>query len=165
MDAYLLDTNTACVLWDEQHAHHRAIREAARERAGSSLFVSVVTVAEVQYGLLTAPNVDQPRQATVRRNMTEYASVSVDKHVVSYYADMRARLFRKYSPRDRRGRLTAKRVPDLWERTPDKQLQVQENDLWIAATDLTRDLVLVTGDRMNAIRSVLGSHLRVENWA
>jgi len=165
VDAYLLDTNTACILWDEEHARHVSVRPAAEQRAGSGLLVSVVTLAEVEYGLLTAPDIDGLRQEAVRRNMAGYVSIPLDRHVVRYYADLRARLFKKYSPRDRRGRLTAKRVPDLRERTPDKQLQVQENDLWIAATALTRDLVLVTDDSMNAIRAILGSELRTERWA
>ena len=58
-----------------------------------------------------------------------------------------------------------KRVPDLWERTPDKLLGIQENDLWLASQAMERDLVLVTGDRMKHIVEVAGQDLRTLKWA
>ncbi len=167
-DVCLLDTNVASALWDELHGKHAAYRERHRQLAdaGAHVYVSVITLAEVDYGLRVAPNVDADRQARVRTSMTAFEVVDVDHHVAEAYAEIRSRLFRKFSPRDRRGRLTAKVVPDLWERTPDKLLGIQENDLWQASLAIARDYLLITTDRMSHIASVAdsGLQLRVDNW-
>ena len=55
-------------------------------------------------------------------------------------------------------------VPDLWERTPDKLLGIQENDLWQASVAMERNLVLVTNDRMSRIADVAGPDLRIGRW-
>ena len=80
------------------------------------------------------------------------------------YAELRARLFKKYSPGDRRGRLVDKVVPDLWERTPDKLLGIQENDLWVASLAMNRDIVVLTNERMTRIADVAGDDLRIDIW-
>ena len=165
LDAYLLDTNIASALWDERHADHSSFRAKVGALAEDRVFVSVITIAEVAYGLRVAPNIDRRRHEMVRRNMASYVVMPFDRHVSESYAELRARLFKKHSPRDARGRLTAKVVPDLWERTPDKLLGIQENDLWQASLAMERNLVLVTNDRMSKIVEVAGQDLRTERWA
>ena len=163
-DTYLLDTNIASALWDEYHRNHRAFRERLAKLRDAAVCVSVVSLAEVEYGLKIAPRIDEERQRGVRTNMSRFEVLALDRHVVEYYAELRARLFRKYSPKNSRGRLTAKVVPDLWERSPDKLLGIQENDLWIASVAVERNLVLVTSDRLTHIQAVAGDDLRVERW-
>ncbi|MFP4057401.1 MAG: type II toxin-antitoxin system VapC family toxin [Candidatus Brocadiia bacterium] len=163
-NVYLLDTNIASALWDELHPNYTAFRERVARLRGSRVYVSVISLAEVEYGLKTAPRVDEERQDKVRANMRRFQVLPLTHHVVEYYAELRARLFRKHSPRNKRGRLAAKVLPDLWERTPDKLLGIQENDLWIASLALERNLVLITNERMTHIRSVAADDLRIELW-
>jgi len=163
-DAYLLDTNIASALWDKCHENHTGFRERLGRLGEAPVYVSVVSLAEVEYGLRIAPRIDGERQRRVRANMSQFKVLALDRHVVEYYAELRARLFSKYSPRNSRGRLTAKVVPDLWERSPDKLLGIQENDLWIASAAVERNLVLVTSDRLTHIQAVAGDDLRVERW-
>ena len=40
-----------------------------------------------------------------------------------------------------------------------------ENDLWIAAQAISRNLILVTNDKLTRITEVAGSDLRIDNWA
>ena len=163
-DAYLLDTNIASALWDEHHEKHAPFRGRIGALGDAPVFVSVITLAEVEYGLRIAPRIDVARQRMVRANMSEFTALRLDPHVVENYAELRARLFKKYSPKDARGRLRAKRVPDLWERSPDKLLGIQENDLWNASLAVERNLVLVTNDRMTHIEDVAAGDLRIERW-
>jgi tRNA(fMet)-specific endonuclease VapC len=93
--------------------------------------------------------------------------LDIDKHTVGPYSDLRAELFKNYSPRDRRGRLTVKWPEDLFERTSAKELGVQENDIWIAAQAIQYDLILVTGDSMQRLVEVsenLDYPLRIARW-
>jgi len=41
---------------------------------------------------------------------------------------------------------------------------MDENDLWIASVAMAHNLVLVTHDKMNAIKNITGSDLRFEDW-
>jgi len=163
-DAYLLDTTIASALWDKCHENHAPFRERLDRLGDAPVYVSVVSLAEVEYGLKTAPRIGEQRQRSVRARMRAFEVLALDRHVVEYYAELRARLFRKYSPKNSRGRLKAKIVPDLWERSPDKLLGIQENDLWIASAAVERNLVLVTNDRLTHIQAVAGDDLRVERW-
>lgn len=167
-DAYLLDTNLVSLLWDAERAEHGDARTFIMGLDPGVLYVSAVTFAEIEYGLLVAPNVGESRHQKVRNSMNGFEPglvLEIGRHTWQCYAELRARLFRKYSPKDRRGRLTAKRICDLWERIPDKLLGIQENDLWLASQAMERDLVLLTGDRMKHIIEVAGQNLRTQKWA
>lgn len=163
-DAYLLDTNIASVLWDECHKSHVEYRRRLAALGDAPVFVSVVTLAEVEYGLRIAPHVDDARQENVRARMRAFEVLGLDRHVVEYYAELRACLFRQYGPKDARRRLRAKVVPDLWERSPDKLLGIQENDLWLASAAIERNLVLVSNDRLSRIQEAARGSLRMECW-
>ena len=79
------------------------------------------------------------------------------------YADLRARLFNKHAPKDSDNR--KKRRIDEWrDPTTSKELKIQENDLWIAAVAMAHNLILVTRDDMDAIRTVAGADITFENW-
>ena len=95
---------------------------------------------------------DENRQGEVRRQMARFLRIlDVNKHTIEPFSDLRAALFKKYSPRDRRARLRAKWPEDLQERTTAKELGVQENDIWIAALAIQYNLVLITGDHQRYV--------------
>jgi predicted nucleic acid-binding protein len=128
--------------------------------------ISAVTLAEVEYGLRTAPKIDTARQAIVRNVMARYVLVlPITRHTGEFFSEIRSELFMTYSPKNARGRLTKHRVEDLVERTTAKLLGVQENDIWIAAQAMETNLVLVTEDKMNHITSLqLNPGLRTIRW-
>jgi len=78
-----------------------------------------------------------------------------------YYGDIRARLFEKYAPREKRRRRL--RPEQLINPATSRELGIQENDLWLVAQALEFHLVLVTNDAIQQIRD-LCEELRVENW-
>lgn len=168
MDGYLLDTNAASVLWDRRHRDHQKITGFLTGIAESPTWVSIVVLGEVEYGLKIVPQLAEDRQAEVRRQMARFPRIlDMNKHTVEPYSDLRAALFKKHSPKDRRGRLTTKWPEDLQERTSAKELGVQENDLWIAAQAIQYNLVLITDDHMRPLREVsteLDYPLQLASW-
>ena len=166
-DAFLFDTNIATAMWDTGSPYHQRAREFESSLGGDArILISAVTLAEVEYGLRTAPKIDAARQAVVRNAMGSYELVMpITRHTVEFYSEIRSKLFMTYSPRNARGRLTKHRVEDLVEHTTAKLLGVQENDVWIAAQAMEMNLVLVTEDRMDRITSLqLNPGLRTRCW-
>lgn len=170
MDGYLLDTNAASVLWDARHADHDKIRAFLESVSPAPIWISIVALAEVEYGLKTAPAMPLDIHTDVRGEMAKYPEVlELDKHTAEPYSDLRAELFKTYAPRDRKERrLTKKWVEDLFERTSAKELHgCQENDIWVASLAIQYNLVLVTEDRMVPIVEVskcLPDPLRIQKW-
>lgn len=132
------------------------------------IWISVVVLAEVEHGLKTAPKMDRTRQNDVRNEMAKFPLVlDMDKHTVAPYSDLRTELFKKYSPKDRKGRLTAKRPENLFDRTSAKELGVQKNDIWLASQAIQYNLILVTQDRMFRLVEVsnsLSKPLQIAKW-
>jgi tRNA(fMet)-specific endonuclease VapC len=169
MDGYLLDTNAASVLWDARHVDHGKIRSFLESVSSAPVWISIITLAEVEYGLKTAPSTNADLQKNVREQMSKYLEVlAPDKHTIAPYSDLRSELFKAYAPRDRKGRLTKKWPEDLFERTSAKELHgTQENDIWIAALAMQYNLILVTDDRMTPLMDVSRSlidPLKIAKW-
>jgi len=169
MDGYLLDTNAASVLWDARHADHDKIRAFLESVSPAPVWISIIALAEVEYGLKTAPTMNFETHRDVRAEMAKYSEVlEPDKHTIAPYSDLRAELFKTYAPKDRKGRITKKWVEDLFEHTSAKELHgSQENDIWVASLAIQYNLVLVTEDRMEPIVEVskrLSDSLRIQKW-
>jgi len=169
MDGYLLDTNAASVLWDARHADHDKIRAFLESVSPAPVWISIIALAEVEYGLKTAPAMNFETHRDVRAEMAKYSEVlEPDKHTIAPYSDLRAELFKTYAPKDRKGRITKKWVEDLFEHTSAKELHgSQENDIWVASLAIQYNLVLVTEDRMEPIVEVskrLSDSLRIQKW-
>ena len=163
-DLYLIDSNYAPAPWDKNDRHHDKVRRFIDSIGEESrVAVSVVTLAEVEYGLKSAPEMDGKRQSIVRASMAEYTYVlDITRHTVRFYAEIRAKLFAKYAPSKSKGRLKTKWPEDLIDRTTAKTLGVQENDVWIAAQAYERNACLITDDRMAHIASLqLNPPLRI----
>ena len=168
MDGYLLDTNAASILWDKRHREYKTLRTFIQKKDQSPIWISIVVFGEIEYGLKTAPRMDETLQANVREKISLFPLVlEMDKHTVEPYSDLRAALFKKHSPKDKRGRLKVKWPEDLRERTTAKELGVQENDIWIAAQAVQYNLVLVSGDYMRRLQEVstdLDYPLQLASW-
>jgi len=165
IEGYLLDTNIASAAWDYGSPSHKYVSQRLKELGNAIVYVSAMTIAEVGFGLLTAPCIDVQRQSTVRSAMSKYEVLHVDRHTAKEYAEIRAALFRAHSPRNRRGRLTQKYIEDLVDRTTGKELGIQENDLWIVSVTVQYNLIFVTNDRkMQKIIDAAKHSDRTEYW-
>ena len=168
MDGYLFDTNAVSPLWNARHSEHDKVKAFLSGVSHSPVWLSTIVLAEIEYGLKIAPKMDANSQNQVRREMSNHPLIlDVDKHTIGPYSDLRAELFKRFSPKNRRGRLTVKWPEDLFERTSAKKLGIQENDIWIAAQAIQYDLILVTDDSMQRLVEVsenLDYSLRIARW-
>jgi len=168
MDGYLFDTNALSALWNARHPEYDTVKAFFASVSQSPVWLSTIVLAEIEYGLKITPEIDIDSQNQVRREISNHPFIlDIDKHTIGPYSDLRAELFKKFSPRDRRGRLTVKWPEDLIERTSAKELGVQENDIWIAAQAIQYNLILVTDDYMQRLVEVsesLDYPLQIARW-
>ena len=171
-DTYLLDAMMIGRLIDDRPDDEvpegtRNFRKHSAAAGDPNIVICSITLGEVEYGLAVAPaSFGDDNKAEVRRVLRRFVHVlEVSKNAaVPHWAETRARLFLKRSPGSERQRRRLARWPeDLVERTPAKQLGIQENDLWLASVALEHNLVLVSADRMRHIKDVCPD-LKWENW-
>ena len=164
MKGYLLDTNAVSDwLVDTKPRHEAVSASIASLPAESLLLTSVIVLGEIEYGQRVAPRAKRPAltalQERVRQELPHV--LTVDQATTDVYGDLRARLFEQFAPKKGRKGL---RPEQLLDPVTSLTLGVQENDLWIVAQALERNLVLVSNDgHMLRIREV-APELDVEDW-
>ena len=171
---YLLDTNMlgfiAAVNSGSIQPREQLVAQRIahiRETTNRKLFISAITQGECEYGLLIATQPNTKRHQDARAVVDAFLPgtvLPVDGNVAkAHYAFLRASLFARYAPKNKRGLAKKEFIGEWVEPTTQKELGIQENDLWIAAIALAYNLTLVTDDKMERIRSVAPG-LAVENW-
>lgn len=168
---YLLDTNVLGYLVEVKSGSHspegKALEKRIEEIKDENIFICCITIGEMEYGLKIAPDKDSSKQGLAKRMIEEFHSYPVDNDIArEQYATLRSRLFEWRAPKIKRRRTNDKKRVEEWiDPTTSRELQVQENDIWIAAVAMAYNLVLVTHDKMNAIKSVMGDDLTIVDWA
>lgn len=145
---YLLDTNHCFRLI----AKDERILAALRERPLERLMTSVVVAGELRYGaLISERRLENSRSA--EDFLGRIDQIAISPAISQVYADLKAEILRKLGPKAR----SKRRSFDL------RRLGFSDNDLWIAASAIERDAVVVSEDadfrRIAAVES-----LEVENW-
>ena len=129
---YLLDTNTCIFLKNKKPEH---VLDRLRSAIEDGVFLSSVSVAEMQFGVYSSRNIEKNRIA-----LTEFCA----PFDILDFDDCDAEEFGKIrSDLKRRGKI------------------IGPYDMLIAAQALTRDLILVTNNT-DAFSGVSG--LRLEDW-
>ncbi|MCB1468640.1 MAG: PIN domain-containing protein [Rhizobiaceae bacterium] len=146
MDTYLLDTNLVSVLYDSRRPNYNAVCQAiATLPADAAQLVSVVTVGELRYGLALAREAGQTLahiEACLAQSETHPLS-EITRHTAHAYATVKSSV--ALARVDIRRRVP--RWVEGWaDRISGQMLQIDENDLWIAAQALERNYVVVTCD-------------------
>jgi predicted nucleic acid-binding protein len=176
MRDYLLDTN----IWEywfnpaRQPEHSRVLKRISElekrcEQAKSPfrVWISSITWGELEFGYQVQLEGERSFESLFRQFVHSIAPKEflIDKHVTHDYGRIRARLFEKYGPNEKKKK--GLRPEQLIDPVTSLQLKIQENDLWIVSQAITRDFVLVTTDRksLQPLREVLGDELHMENWA
>ncbi|MBC7834337.1 MAG: hypothetical protein H7Y88_04450 [Phycisphaerales bacterium] len=131
------------------------------------LLVSVVTLGEIGFGHRVALTPDPRAQAAYVKFVEDELPnpLELSRDVADAYGHLRTRLFNKYAPGEKRR--PKMRPEQLVDPATAKELQIQENDLWLCAQAVAHDMVLVTNDRMTQIMHVavgLNPPLLVQNW-
>jgi tRNA(fMet)-specific endonuclease VapC len=125
---------------------------ALRERSFERLMTSVVVAGELRYGALISERPIENSLA-VEDFLGRIDQVAISPAISQVYADLKAAILLKLGPKDRFKR----RNFDL------AKLGFTDNDLWIAASALERDAIVVSEDLDFRRRATLES-LNVENW-
>lgn len=162
MECYLFDTN----IWSDWYRKdHGVIERVERLERRDHIILSSVVWGEAVYGA----NIQSARD---RFNFSKYSQLietnsfsvicKIDKHTARIYGELRAKLFEKYAPKAKRTQ--GLRPEELKCPTNSKELQIQENDLWLVAQAIVYNYTFVTRDKMNAIKSVAPKKFKCENW-
>ena len=169
MHGYLLDTNVIRCWFDGQDGRFPRVKTAADGRAADSpLFVSAISLGEIEYGHAMNPAGAGARRdafvAFVRERLPQVLLIS--KHTAEPYGHIRARFAERFPPE--RGWRKKRRAEQLYDPVAARELGLDENDIWLVAQAVERNLVLVTSDRMarirEAVREVFPNFL-FEDWA
>jgi len=166
---YLLDTNTIRYWFDGDAGKFPAVKSAAEARpADSPLYVSAITLGEIEYGHAMNPAGSGTKRDEFVKFLREQLpqTLQVSEHTAEPYGRIRAKLAESFLPP---GGWTKKvKAEQLYDPVAGRELGLDENDLWIVAQAAERNLVLVTSDKMTRIRetvSELYANLRFEDWA
>ncbi|HUW20476.1 MAG TPA: type II toxin-antitoxin system VapC family toxin [Sedimentisphaerales bacterium] len=176
MRDFLIDTNIWEYWFNEarepQHSNvlkrvSELRKECEKADAPLRVWISSVTWGEVEYGYEVQTDKEGSLEAAFREFIHAISPMEfvINKHVTGDYGRIRARLFEKYGPKDKRKR--GLRPEQLIDPVTSLELKIQENDLWIVSQAVMKDLTLVTNDRksLQPLLEVLGSELHIENWA
>ncbi len=157
LEGYLLDTNIASAASYEPNPHHQAVREKLAEIGKAPVFVSAVTVGEIQYGMdLARAQAARARAPipTLASVLTGYRILAINEQTARVWGQFRANIFDKHAPRKRRRR-RHRPLASLVDRTSDVDLGIQENDLWIVSAAVTHNLIFVTADQAGGMRRIV----------
>ena len=164
MRDFLIDTNMWAYWFDPQKypQQHAKIKKRLEELPPEAkIGISVITWGEIAVGL---------RENTKQESYIQAEHLQFIKAKKLWVVDIRTYTAEEYGKL--RGRLRTNALKrkkglsadDLVDRFTWLELGSLENDLWIAAQAITRNLTLVTNDKLNRIREVAGDDLHIENW-
>ena len=176
-EGYLLDNNIISILAQPSNVRHGQIKSRFEKLAAAPVFLPVIAIAEIEFGMEKTDTADEAQQAEVRRFFKEYPlHLQIDDNTVQPYALIRAQLWRDYGTPKNKGRGHKEKLPEeLTERSSGKSLGIDERDLLIACTAVQYRLVLITNDGnegMKRIEEAAGRleiagktiSLRIERW-
>jgi len=148
MSGYLVDTSSLSAYCLVTHSHHAAaVRVIDDLPVDAYRFVSVVTLAEIDYGVRRAESAQAAALNEMRQRLErirQYARLEISHHTSVAYAELKHRLAqRTLSSRKKKARY----LEDWIDQGSGKQLQLDENDLWLCAQAKERDLTVITCDR------------------
>lgn len=167
MPGYLIDTQTICYWFDG--TKFPAVQAAAEARsADSPLYISAITLGEIYYGHSAHPGGIGPKRDEflkfVRDKLPQILPIS--HHTAEPYGLVRAHLAAKFPPPG--GWNKKRRTEEMYDPVAARELGIDENDLWIMAQAIERNLILVTNDKMRRIREIISEiqpGFTIENWA
>lgn len=146
---HLLDTNALRAWIDGDHPRHANMVKNVGNWGDAFVFLSAVTVAEVEFGLARPHSLATQIVGKIRAALLRFPVLEIDRHVGEPYGKLRAWLVERYAPKGQRKKLRS--LTQLTDPISDLALGIQENDLWLASQAIATEAVLVTGDRLERI--------------
>lgn len=120
------------------------------------MFVCPFVLSEIECGLVTAAEPDLDKQRACREFITAQAmenTLEVRVSIRHSYTEIVSNILRKFPKASEKTKLQ-RHLSDI---------QVDINDIWIAAVALDHGLILLTGDHMEKIKQC-APELRCDNW-
>jgi predicted nucleic acid-binding protein len=165
MNVYLLDTCIWSYWFNGQTLEHEGVvRNANALNSGCILAMSAITLGEIEFGWQWAGSTKGNSSLAYQKFVDSKSPqvLRIDRHTAREYGRLKALLCEQYMPKSERGK--ACRLRQLVDPATSESLGIDENDLWIVAQAIERNLVLITNDKLMRIRKVAGDALHVENW-
>ena len=165
MVVYLLDTCIWDYWFNPRRKEYTCVNKHVEQlREDDTLALSIITWGEIFYGYANIRSDPSSRESEFLRFVRSKCpqTFDIDIHTAKKYGELRVMLFEKFTPNNEKKYKWPEQCIDP---ATSRELGIQENDLWITAQAMTRNLVLVTNDKLNRIQEVTGSDLRTENWA
>jgi predicted nucleic acid-binding protein len=138
-----------------------------KDKTSFRVWISSVTWGEIEFGYQWQTKKDSSLETQFRQFIHDISPIEfiIDKHVTPEYGRIRAMLFEKFGPRDKK--IDERRPEQLIDPVMSLELKIQENDLWIVSQAVTRNFTLVTNDKasLKPLLEVAGEKLHIENWA
>lgn len=149
MKGYLFDTCAISSLLNPSHQHHAAAMAVVTGLPGETLqFVSIVTIGEMEFGLKMAEHANSTHLVQFRSRIDAiktYPILDLTKHTAAAYAELKTQLALTVR-RKANSKKLSRWLEDWIDANTGKQLQIDENDLWVASQAKERDFTLVSGD-------------------
>ena len=168
MPGYLLDTSVLSAYYHAQHTNH-AITKAEIDKfpAATLQIVSPISLAEIEFGIKLAELQGANALAELRERLERiraHSRLPITHHTSQAYAHLRSLLASRVNV-TKKGR--PRWLEDWVDSASGQKLQIDENDLWIAAQAFDRDLTVLTLDgdfrAFSAVETVLRVQVLVSN--
>ena len=160
---FLIDTTALSAYMNQEHQHHDStVAVVDRLPESAPKLVSIVTLAEFDYGIRLAEMNGSTRLNEYRQRLSvvrNYAPLEMTRHTGEAYAAIKSSLAARVQKKP--GKKMRRWIEDWVALGSGKELQIDENDLSIAAQTKERDLVIVTGDNDMRVLSSVDSEIRI----
>ncbi len=156
MNGYLFDTNIVSFWFQQKPA---ITSRVAAIPNGNFLYISAVTIGEIEFGHLNINAKDPAKQAAFRRWIAETFHshrLEITNATAGEYAKLKRAVCDTYFKKNK--------YIELHENAQAHVLGVDENDLWIVSQAYEHGLKFVTCDKMTRIKEVLGHMVDVSTW-
>lgn len=155
---YLLDTSIISDIIRSNSPRHKAATDFLKANEGviDQIYICVISLGEMRFGREVRPLITPVPSSEQLLAMDQFITnaetlaeeVEINRHVAEDYARVRAAYAKGVALKQLQSKKLKSKPPELWQQdVPASQLQITENDLWIAAIAVTYDLVLVTADK------------------
>jgi predicted nucleic acid-binding protein len=150
-NGYLLDTSILSCRYDTGHPDHAAVKAFLDGLPPDDLvFVSVVAIAEIQYGAALyemAEGHASSAAMTVLTGARSYNVREITRFTGREYGSIKANVAFKYLKEPMNKKRRSPWIEDWIDEYTGQALRINEGDLWMCAQAKERNLILLTRDK------------------
>jgi predicted nucleic acid-binding protein len=165
VEGYLLDNNVISILMRPTDPRYAQVKARFDALGASPVYLPVIAMAEIEYGMAKAENPDERQRDAVRQFFVEYPlHLGIDDYTIEPYSLMRAQLWRDHGTKRKRGH-KEKLPEEIVHRESGKLLGIDERDLLIVSVAIQYNLILATCDQNLGIKVIHEVGAKLEQMA